>query len=88
MIYKMYSVCDLKTSFAAPYMDVNDDSAVRGFRFAFDNNTNIMVFSPADFRLYRIGEFDSSNGSITPELVPVLVFDGASMARKDVSNEE
>ena len=88
MTYNLYSVADAKTSFGAPFMDVNDDSAARGFAFAFNNNTNIMVYSPADFRLYRVGQFDSATGSVIPEPVPVLVTDALSICRKDVSNEE
>lgn len=72
MVYNIYSVRDVKTGFANPFVDVNDESAKRGFFFAFSQNSSIINFSPADFSLYKIGTFDSSSGSVG-SVLPVYV---------------
>ncbi len=84
----IYSVHDDKTGFNAPFMDANDDSAIRGFTFAFKSNTGLMSFAPSDFRLYRIGSFDTQTGVLVPDCPPVVVSDLATLIRKDVENEK
>lgn len=85
MIYNLYSVRDVKTSFAAPFVDISDASAERGFAFAFQNQSNLMHFSPADFSLYRVGMFDSESGHIT-EILPEFICN-ASMFPRNVGDD-
>lgn len=80
MIYNLYSVRDVKTSFAAPFIDVSDASAERGFMFAFQNQSNLMHFSPADFALYRVGLFDTESGHLTDQL-PEFICDATKFSR-------
>lgn len=77
MTYNLYSVHDAKTGFSAPFLDSTDESAARGFSFAFAKADNLYSFAPADFRLYRIGTFDTSSGKVN-SCVPVHVADGSS----------
>lgn len=86
MIYNVYSVHDVKTTFAAPFVDTSDESAIRGFGYAFVSNPSLITFAPADFRLYRIGKFDSDSGYLTDEL-PQFICD-ATRFSKEVTNEK
>lgn len=75
MIVNVYCVRDLVAkSFNQPWLDVNDEVAMRGFSQAINNNA-IMGFRPADFQLFQIGEFDSEKGDLKP-IIPILVCRG------------
>ena len=61
------TVQDLKSGYADPFIIDNEQLAVRMFRASFiDNSKNIMSIYPEDFRLVKIGEFDSKSGVIEP----------------------
>lgn len=61
------TVQDLKSGYADPFIIDNEQLAVRMFRASFmDNNKNIMSIYPEDFRLVKVGEFDSKTGVIEP----------------------
>lgn len=77
MIYPVYSIRDAKTGFIAPTVDQNDSSAVRNFAYAI-NNGGIMNYSPNDFDLFKVGEFDSDKGTLEG-IVPFLVVSGVSV---------
>ena len=71
MNYPMYSIRDIKTCFLAPNCDQSDQSAIRNFAYAI-NDKGVMNYSPKDFDLYKVGEYDSETGVITgclPELI-------------------
>lgn len=90
MVYGIYSVRDVKTGFASPFVDQSDESAKRGFYFAFSQQSNIINFSPADFSLYKIGTFDSEKGavaSVLPEYICSAV-DFINPTRGGIQNEE
>ena len=78
MKYGLYSVRDEKVGFLPPLTDQSEQSAIRAFAFAINNPENIMNFSPKDFDLYKVGEFDSIKGVITPLDIPELVYSGTS----------
>lgn len=80
MTYNVYSIKDAKTGFANPYIDVNDDSAARGFALAYANSNPLLSFAPADFSLYCIGKFDSVSGHLT-EVLPRFVCDASSFKK-------
>lgn len=69
MTYGLYCIRDKYTTFMAPALDQNDESAKRGFGFAINNNQEFS-YSPADFDLYKVGEFDTVSGQIVAE-VPI-----------------
>ena len=61
------TVQDLKSGYADPFIIDNEQLAVRMFRASFSqHNTSIMAIYPEDFRLVKIGEFDSKSGLIEP----------------------
>lgn len=78
MKYPVYSYRDLKVAFGQPIVEMNDQTAIRGFAYAINQNEGLMNFSPKDYDLYRIGEFDAEKGILIPEKVPVLVMSGVS----------
>lgn len=81
MVYPVYSNRDNKVGFGAPYIELNDQTAIRGFGLKI-NNADVMAFAPADFDLYKIGEFDTESGSFT-SCVPKLVVSGTSVFRSE-----
>lgn len=63
----LYAIKDMKTKqFADPFVDVNDASALRGFSYAVNNGNLIMKYSPADFRLFKIAEYETDFAIIYP----------------------
>ena len=73
------TVQDLKSGYADPFIIDNEQLAIRMFRASFLNNsTNIMSIYPEDFRLVKIGDFDSKNGIIEglPETKFVVLANG------------
>ncbi len=61
------SVQDIKSGYADPFVIDNEQVAIRMFRASFiEHNNSIMSFYPEDFRLVKIGEYDSKTGLIKP----------------------
>lgn len=65
MVYGVYGYRDNKFAFGPIWNDANDEVAKRGFAMMMNNGQSIMGFAPADFDLFKIGEFDSETGQIT-----------------------
>lgn len=81
MIYGLYAMRDTKVGFLAPQVDANDKSACRQFKLALATakGESLMGFCPEDFDLYKIGEFDSEKGTVSPLTVPSLISAGGSL---------
>lgn len=77
MIYPMYSIRDNKVGFMPPTCDQSDQSAIRNFAFAI-NGDGLMNYSPKDFDLFKVGEFDSEKGEIK-SCMPKNICDGISV---------
>lgn len=80
MKYEMYSTRDIVTNqFSAPYLAVNDASAIRSF-----NKDRASQPFPNDFELHLVGSFDSETGEISLKNLPhgesVLISDAAIQA--------
>lgn len=75
MIIKVYAIKDKLQGFLTPTCNVNDECAKRDFAFALNNNPGIMNFSPKDYDLYRIGEYNSDSGEIDKTL-PIFICSG------------
>lgn len=80
----IFAVRDVKqNAFLAPSIGSNDFVMARSFAESIiEKRDPIMSFSPRDFDLYRIGEFDMETGLITPLAPVVLVVNG-----KEVLNQ-
>lgn len=71
MIYNLYSTFDsVAESFGAVTLDNSDATAKRNFAAAVSNSAQLQ-FIAKDLILYRVGEFDASNGVIVP-CVPLV----------------
>lgn len=81
MRFPMYVIKDIKSHCMTPTVDTNDMTAKRNFAFAIQNPESVMNYSPRDFVLYRIGEYDNERGEITG-YDPVVICRG-----EDVVNE-
>lgn len=77
MIYPVYSIKDHKVGYMPPTVDQNDGSAIRNFSYAV-NSGGIMNYSPNDFDLFKIGDFDDEKGKMIG-IVPELVVSGSSV---------
>lgn len=80
MEFPVFSVRDLKVGFGFPFVSQSEPYAVRDFLRQLSQNDS-MSFSPADFQLYKIGNFNTDTALIevcTPQL---LVDGGSSNAR-------
>lgn len=87
----MYCVRDSVTGFMTPTLDQNDAAALRNFAMACDSSDNsfrsLMSWKSDDFTLFKIADFDSSSGVLTPIVPPVLVASGYSVHQKGVSSD-
>lgn len=82
MIIGVYSMRDIVSGqFNTPTFEVNDAYAVRSFRYAINNN-NFYKYLPADFDLFKIGEFDTEKGSIKP-MDPTMLVSGLSVIERN-----
>lgn len=81
MIYGIYVVRDIKTTFLTPTFDMNDESAIRNFSYAINNTDGILGFSPSDFDLFKIGTFDNEKGFLDKSdfLVPEFIVSGGAV---------
>lgn len=73
----LYCIRDVKVGFMAPTPDMSDQSAIRNFSYAI-NGDGIMNYSPKDFDLYKVGEFDTDTGQID-SCLPDLIVNGISV---------
>lgn len=77
MILKMFAVLDAKAGFfGQPFFDQSQGGAVRNFADAVNdgsNPNNMWNKHPEDFSLFYLGDFDNSNGQMTPVLPQSIV---------------
>lgn len=75
----VYAIRDALNGFGSPFIDSNDASAKRNFAYAVNNNGDTMSFSPKDYDLYRLGEFDHESGAFVLLPCPVMVCSAMSV---------
>ena len=79
MKYPVYSYRDSAAmAFGQPIVEQNEFTAIRGFKYAVNGREGVMNFSPKDYDLYKIGEFDVEKGELIP-IMPELVCSGMSV---------
>lgn len=72
MTGKLYSVQDVLTGFAQPFVMMNDEVAQRAYKDFLENDNH-----PEDKRLFLVGEFDDETGNINP-INPVCIQGGGN----------
>lgn len=73
---RIYAVRDEKAEcFGNPFYMGNDGEALRAFSDGVKDSKSALAAHPADYRLYRLGEFDDCSGDIvglsTPHFLAV-----------------
>lgn len=76
MILGVYAIQDLKSGFMTPTVEPNDAVASRNFSHAVQNNQSVLFTHCEDFRLMKLGEFDTDTGRIVPADLISIVMDG------------
>lgn len=66
---------DRKSGYTAIQPYENEAIAKRAFGYAI-NDAGIPNYAPADFELYKVGEFDTKTGVIIPAAMPELLMSG------------
>lgn len=84
----MFSVYDNRAQvFAAPFVSVNQATAMRDFHAACNDTTSQLHNYPNDFALYEIAQFDDSNGCVEPHTTPQNLGLAAAFNDKIYKNE-
>lgn len=78
MIVNMYSVRDNLTGFGYPFVQPNDEAALRNFRYLLtpESGSEFSV-KPDDYSLFRVARFDTDTGAFCD-------VDLCAIARKDI----
>lgn len=72
----MYSVHDIKSGiFMPPNHFVNEQAALRAYKSQFSKGDSLVAEFPEDYRIYHIGRFDDSRGTVLPLDTPKMVID-------------
>lgn len=73
MMQGIYVVKDEKVGFLQVMQDTNDATAIRNFEFAVTKADSMFAANKADFRLYKLGTFDTLTAEIVLESTPTLL---------------
>lgn len=84
MIYPVFAIRDIKTSFFPPQVAQSEEDAIRNFAMMVNNPSGVMGFSPKDFDLFKVATFDTEKGELV-SLVPIefIVTGSALVGVKD-----
>lgn len=77
MICNVYAIRDAKAGFLSPTFETADAIAIRNFAHAVINSKDVLNTFSGDFSLYRIDVYDTDSGVITPEHLPVHIYDAS-----------
>ena len=63
----IYTVYDTKgTFYLDTFLKENNETAIREFGIILSQNNNLFSTYPQDFTLFKVGWFDTKDGTITP----------------------
>lgn len=89
MKYVVVAIRDEMTGFFSPQCEVNESTAARNFEHAVVSHPDSLFFThPADYGLYRIGEFDSDTGVMEPCLPEPIISAAQIMTRHGGESDE
>lgn len=66
MIYPVFAIRDIKTSFFPPQVHQTREDAIRGFAMMVNNPEGVIGFSPKDFDMFEVASFDTEKGELVP----------------------
>lgn len=85
----IYSICDARVGFTGSLMaDMNDASAMRNFENAVLQPNTIYSTHAKDYDLYRLGEYDTEDGTIVTHPKKLLLNGSAVIRTHSVSYSE
>lgn len=64
---KIYAFRDIKIGFMEPFLQQNNQIAVRTFKATLENTKSLMNAYKEDIELWQIGEYNEETGDILPE---------------------
>lgn len=67
MIYGLFAIKDTKSEFFKPFTHFNEQTALREFGLMVNNKANAISDNPADYELWRVGQYDTTTGTIVPQ---------------------
>lgn len=78
----VYSIKDHKGTFMDLMLSTHDQFAIRSFAQAVnaDPVKSMFAFAPGDYDLFKVAEFDSESGIVTPINPIEFVVNGGSLA--------
>ena len=76
----LYCIKDAKTGFMTPVVEQNDASALRNFSHSVNLPDSLMSFTPNDFALYKIADYDTDAGIVSIPC-PMLIADASEVLR-------
>lgn len=85
MILYMYSICDKCTDYVFPFPAYSDQAAIRNFGVEMNSNP-IAKEHPADFDLFKVGEFDTHTGTVQAYVPNQMVTSGINVVKREVKN--
>jgi len=86
-IMRVYSIFDEKAEeFSPPFFQPNDRLAQRMVRESARGNGSMLAAYPEDFKVYRLGEFNTATGEITIEKRPTLVISVKDLTKEAGNN--
>ena len=83
MIYPMYAIRDIKTTFFPPQASNNEEEAKRNFAMMVNNPSGVIGFAPKDFDLFYVGSWDSMKGVFEPVTPIEFVVSGSALVNEE-----
>ena len=75
MIINVYSIRDARVGYGNPFVQPNDDVALRTMRSLLVDPQSEFSRSPKDYSIWRVGTFDTDTG-IIDSLIPEMLSRG------------
>lgn len=84
MIYPVFAIRDSKVGFGAELIvQTNEPAAVRGFGFMVNNPSGMLHYSPKDFDLFHVADFDTESGQMDPVTPAKFIVNGVSVISEE-----
>ena len=80
----IFSIYDSAAKFyMPPFMVPNKGVALREFADACNHKDSFLAKHPADFRMFRLGDFDDNSGVLSPLAQPEFLCNAVEFLNKD-----
>lgn len=83
----VYAMHDRYTGFMQPTFELNDAVALRNFEHAILNTDSLLNSHSSDYRLMKIGRYNSENGLLEAICPPEVVAEGHAVFLKSVMQD-